>query len=154
MVMLAVVASAAAVLLTSTPAEPCDCRRLPEPSPGIGTEATFIFTGRVVEVRERSEHLIITRETSGETSVRPLERSVVFQLSRAWRGVTSKTFTVNTDWSDCMYPFEVGSDYLVFADLANRGRPYTSICYRTTPADRAEPLLKLLGAPSYVAPRP
>jgi hypothetical protein len=53
-----------------------------------------------------------------------------------------------------MYPFEVGSDYLVFADLANRGRPYTSICYRTTPADRAEPLLKLLGAPSYVAPRP
>jgi hypothetical protein len=154
LVMLAVVASAGAVLLASTPAEPCDCRRLPEPSPGIATEARFIFMGRVVEVRERSEHVIITRGTSAETSVRPLERSVVFQVSRAWRGVTSKAFTVNTDWSDCMYRFEVGSDYLVFADIADRGRPYTSICYRTTPADRAAEFLKLLGAPSYVAPRP
>ena len=158
MVLLAVLASAGAVLLTGTPAEPCDCRRLPEPSPGIATEAKFIFIGRVFEVRERSEHLIITRETSAETSVRPLERSVIFQLSRAWRGVTSKTFTVNTDWSDCMYPFEAGSDYLVFADIADRGRPYTSTCYRTTPADRAERLLKLLqgpltGLPDGLAPR-
>jgi len=134
-------------VLATAPAHACDCLRLPEPSPAVAREAAFVFAGRVVEIRERSEHLSITRDGSAETSVRPLERLVVFQVSRAWRGVTAKTFTVATDWSDCHYPFEAGREYLVFAHGADRGHPTTSICARTTPLERAGRLIELLGAP-------
>jgi hypothetical protein len=134
-------------ILSAVPARACDCLRLPEPSPSIATEAPFVFAGRVVEIRERSEHVSIVRDGSAETSVRPLERLVVFRVAKAWRGVTASTFTVATDWSDCNYPFAVGLDYLVFANAQGRARPLTSICARTTPLDRAGRLLELLGSP-------
>jgi hypothetical protein len=84
------VAVGAAVWSVALPANACDCRRLPEPSPAIATEAAFIVAGRVLEIRERREHLTIERDGSAETSVRTL---------------------------------------------------------RTTPLDRAQPLLRLLGPP-------
>jgi hypothetical protein len=134
-------------VLAATPTHACDCRRLPEPSPAVASEASFVFAGRVVEIRERSEHLSITRDGAAETSVRPLDRLVVFRVAKAWRGVTAPTFTVATDWSDCSYPFAVGLDYLVFANAQGRARPSTSICARTTPLDRGGRLLELLGSP-------
>jgi hypothetical protein len=137
--------AAVAVGLATGPAHGCDCRRLPEPSPAIATEARFVFAGRVVEIRERSEHVTITRDGAAETSVRPLERSVVLQVSQAWRGVRGSTFRVATDWSDCGYPFQPGREYLVFAEPVG-GTPSTSICQRTTPLEEAGPLLKLLGS--------
>ena len=141
-------AAVAGGVLATTPAHACDCLRLPEPSAAVvAREAAFVFAGRVVEIRERSEHVSITREGSAETSVRPLERLVLFQVSRAWRGVTAATFTVTTDWSDCHYPFEMAREYLVFAHGTGRGHPSTSICARTTPLERAGRLIDLLGPP-------
>jgi hypothetical protein len=110
--------AAVAGTLTAVPAHACDCRRLPEPSATLASEAPVIFAGRVVEIRERSERLVITRDGSAETSVRPLERTVVFRVTRAWRGVATPTFP----------------------------HPSTSICTRTTPLERAAPLLERLGA--------
>jgi hypothetical protein len=138
--------AAVAGVLAGTPAHACDCRRLPEPSAALPIEAPVIFAGRVVEIRERSERLVITRDGSAETSVRTLERTVVFRVTRAWRGVATPTFTVATDWSDCAYPFSAGAEYLVFADATAGPHPSTSICTRTTPLERAAPLLERLGA--------
>jgi hypothetical protein len=138
-------AAAVAVGLAPLLAHACDCRRLPEPSPAIVTEAPFVFAGRVLEIRERREHVTTTRDGSAETSVRPLEKSVVLSVSRAWRGVSGPTFTVGTDWSDCGYPFQPGREYLVFAQRVDAPLPSTSICLRTTPLEQAATLLKLLG---------
>ena len=72
-------ALAFAAALAAAPAHACDCRRPSEPSPAIATETGVIFAGRAIEIRERSEHVLVTRETGGESSVRPLERTVVFR---------------------------------------------------------------------------
>ena len=141
-----VLVTAAVVWLAPSSAHGCDCLRLPEPSPAIATEARFLFAGRVVEIRERSEHVTIIRDGEAETSVRPLEKTVVFHVSKAWRGVRGPTFTVATDWSDCAYPFAAGAEYLVFADATAGPHPSTSSCMRTTPLERAAPLLERLGA--------
>jgi hypothetical protein len=141
------VAVAAAVWSAALPAHACDCRRLPEPSAAIATEAAFIFAGRVLEIRERREHLTIERDGSAETSVRTLERTVVFEVSQVWRGTAGRRFTLATDWSDCGYPFRPGVAYVVFADATGAAWPSTSLCMRTTPLDQAQPLLRLLGPP-------
>ena len=143
---LVVGAAAVAGVLVAAPSHACDCHRLPELSAALATEAPVIFAGRVAEIRERSERLVITRDGSAETSVRTLERTVVFRVTRAWRGVATATFTVATDWSDCAYPFAAGAEYLVFADVTAGPHPSTSICTRTTPLERAAPLLERLGA--------
>jgi hypothetical protein len=140
-----VLVPAAVVWLTPSSVHGCDCRRLPEPSPAIATEARFLFAGRVIEIRERSEHVTITRDGTAEASVRPLETLVVFHVSKAWRAVLGPTLVVATDWSDCGYPFQPGREYLVFADAAGDAPPSTSIGLRTTPLEQAESLLKLLG---------
>ena len=63
-------ALAFAAALAAAPAHACDCRRPSEPSPAIATETGVIFAGRAIEIRERSEHVLVTRETGGESSVR------------------------------------------------------------------------------------
>jgi hypothetical protein len=147
-----VLVPAAVVWLVPSSAHGCDCRRLPEPSPAIAAEARFLFAGRVVEISERSEHVTITRDGAAETSVRPLEKSVVFHVSQAWRGVRGPAFTVATDWSDCGYPFQPGREYLVFAEGTGSTPPSTSICLRTTPLEQAEAPPEASGADAVIRP--
>jgi len=125
----------------------CDCAPLKPLSPAIRTEAPLIFEGQVVEIIERSVHItrITPSDSTGET--RPLGREIVFQVTRAWAGVTERRVSLFAEATDCAFPFEAGRRYVVFAHHGARGRSTTSTCMRTSEADRAEAVVKALGPP-------
>ena len=58
-------------------------------------------------------------------------REVIFEVTRAWNGVTTKRLAVSAEMSDCMFPFEIDRTYVVFAWKDAKGGPATSICTRT-----------------------
>ena len=59
-------------------------------------------------------------------------------------GVTSRRVSLFMDTSDCAFAFEAGHHYVVFARRDAEGRPTTSVCMRTSDADRAQAALKAL----------
>ncbi|NOT35453.1 MAG: hypothetical protein HOP12_15010 [Candidatus Eisenbacteria bacterium] len=136
----------------ATPVAACDCVRLPALSPRVVIESDVIFSGKALEVIERSEHVTRTRWGGSEGSTRFLENWVVFAAVRSWRGVTSDTVEVEIDNSDCAFQFEPGSEYLVFAARRVRARPYTIACMRTASLDRADAVLRMLGRGRTHAP--
>jgi hypothetical protein len=141
----AFVALVVLLLATARQAGACDCSALKPPSPAIRTEAPMIFEGQVVEIIERSLHItrITPSDSTGET--RPLGREVVFQVARAWAGITTRRVSLFVEDSDCAFPFEAGGRYVVFARRGAKGRATTSVCMRTSEADRAQDVLKALG---------
>ena len=127
----------------------CDCIRLRPLSAAVREEAEFIFEGRVLEIVEREEHIRTTRDGGATGEVRPLDRQVVFEVRRAWRGVASERISVTSIVSDCMFNFEMSREYLVFALKGAEGRPTTGICTRTSTISSAEKILTYLGPPSF-----
>lgn len=138
------------LLVLSRAAWACDCAPLKPLSAAIRTEAPIIFEGQVVEILDRSLHItrITPSDSTGET--RPLGREVIFQVTRSWAGVTSRRISLFMDDSDCAFPFEAGHRYVVFAHAGTKGHPVTSVCMRTTAAERAEDVLKALGPARHV----
>jgi hypothetical protein len=131
------------------PADGCDCIRLNALSEDVRLETPFIFSGTVVEIVERNEHTTRTYDGGAQSSVRPLDRQVVFRVESGWRGVARERISVAVAMSDCMFPFEIGKTYLVFANKDALGRPTTNICTRTTALGEAAEITRLLGAPIY-----
>ncbi len=137
---------ACTVLMTAPPSSfACDCPGLKAPSPAIRSEAPYIFEGQVVEILDRSLHItrITPSDSTGET--RPLGREVVFQVTRAWAGVSARRISIFLESTDCAFAFEAGHRYVVFARRGARGRPTTSMCMRTAEANRAEAIVRALG---------
>jgi hypothetical protein len=135
----------ALVLAAAWPASACDCAALKAPMAAVRTEAPIIFEGQVVEILDRSLHITRTTPSDSTGETRPLGREVVFQVSRTWAGVTARRVSLFMDTSDCAFAFEAGHRYVVFARRDAKGRPTTSICMRTSEADRAQEILKALG---------
>jgi hypothetical protein len=127
----------------------CDCVRLAPLSAAVREETEFIFLGRVLEIVEREEHIRTTRDGGATGEVRPLDRQIVFAVQRAWRGVSSERVSVTSLVSDCMFAFEIGREYLVFARKGDDGRPTTGICTRTSGLTAAGPILAQLGEPNF-----
>lgn len=128
------------------PAEACDCAALKPPTSAVRTEAPIIFEGQVVEIVDRSLHITRIRPSDSSGETRPLAREVVFRVSRAWAGVSTRRMSVFMDESDCAFAFAAGRRYVVFARRDRKGRPTTSVCTRTSDVDRAAAVLKALGA--------
>jgi hypothetical protein len=141
------------MLLAPPAADACDCVRLKPVSPAIKREAPFVFEGTVLEITERSEHTITTTRDGGRSSVKPIERTVLFEVAAAWNGVAQPRISVLAEMSDCVFPFAIGERYIVFANRHASGKAATSICTRTTSRKDADATLRALGAPSY-RPRP
>jgi len=133
------------LLLPSAPADSCDCMRPKPLSSSVRTESPFIFEGKVVEIVERSLHTTRTTSGGGSGEVQPLGRAVVFEVRRAWNGVTGKRIAVSAEVSDCMFPFEIDHTYVVFAGKDAKGGPETSICTRTVESSKAADVLAHLG---------
>lgn len=129
----------------------CDCLRPKPLSTDVRREAPVIFSGTVIEIVERNEHTTTTFDGGARASVRPIERRVVFRVISGWQGVTQERFSVSAELSDCMFPFEIGRTYLVFAQRDAQERASTSICLRTRSLDEAADVLRQLGTPSYIA---
>ena len=141
----AILFACAVLVAIAHPAFACDCAPLKAPSAAIRTEAPYIFEGQVVEIIDRSLHItrITPSDSTGET--RPLGREVVFQVTRAWAGVSARRISLTIADSDCAFVFEAGHRYVVFAHRGARGKPTTSVCMRTTDADRADAIVRALG---------
>ena len=139
---------AAAVLLLAladAPAGACDCIRPRPLSAAVRKEAPYIFEGKVVEVVERSLHTLRTTSGGGSSETKPMGREVVFEVTRAWNGVTTKRLTVAADESDCIFLFQIDHTYVVFAWKDATGSPATSLCTRTIESSKAADLLAALG---------
>ena len=136
-------------ILAPEPVSACDCMRLNPLSADVRNEAPVIFVGTVLEITERNEHTLTTYSGGAKTSIRPLDRRVLFQVTEAWRGVPAEKIDVGAEVSDCMFPFEIGRTYVVFAHKDARGRPWTSICTRTMLRDKAEDIVRTLGPPAF-----
>jgi hypothetical protein len=141
-------ALAVAVLLlpaSDARVDACDCIRLQPLSAAVRKEAPFIFEGKVVEIVERSLHTLRTTSGGGSSENKPMGREVVFEVSRAWNGVTMKRLEVSAEVSDCMFPFEIDRTYVVFAWKDAKGGPATSICTRTMESSKAADVIGQLG---------
>jgi hypothetical protein len=126
--------------------EACDCIGLQPLSGAVRKEAPFIFEGKVVEIVERTLTTLRTRSGGGSSESTPMGREVVFEVTRAWNGVTTKRVTVSAEVSDCMFPFAIDRSYVVFAWKDAKGQPATSICTRTTESSKAGDVIAQLGA--------
>ena len=123
----------------------CDCIRPQALSPAIRKEAPYIFEGKVIEIVERSLYTLRTTSGGGSSESQPMGREVVFEVTRAWNGVTTKRLAVSSEWSDCMFPFEIDHTYVVFAWKDAKGGPATSHCMRTTESSKAADVTAQLG---------
>ena len=133
------------LLPAGSPADACDCIRLEPLSAAVRQEAPFIFEGKAVEIVERSLHTLRTTSGGGSSETKPMGREVVFEVTRAWNGVTTKRLAVSAEVSDCMFPFEIDHTYVVFAWKEATGGPATSLCTRTMESSKAADVLAQLG---------
>jgi hypothetical protein len=112
----------------------CACLRLPPLSPAV-----------------RKDHILRTTSGGGSSESQPMGREVVFEVTRAWNGVTTKRLALTADESDCMFPFKIDQTYVVFAWKDAKGGPATSICTRTMESSKAAAVIAQLGpATSHV----
>lgn len=102
--------------------------------------STSVFYGRAIDVSPtrtgHSEHPVI---------------AVRFSVHTVWKGPRFQhdPFVLTSrNEDDCGYPFEVGSDYLVYASATSTGHLVTRRCDGTTPANEPlEALAALAGVP-------
>jgi hypothetical protein len=125
--LIAALASAAALLhVAAVPAHACTCLQSPPPAEAL-ERAAAVFAGRVIAMerdgRERDLHA---------------EYPVRFAVATAWKGVHEREVVVRTSVSTalCGYPFQVGEDYVVYAD-GEPGALRVSLCSRTVPERHA-----------------
>ena len=144
-VVLVAAASVLLLLLAPAPADSCDCLQPKPLSRSVRTEVPFIFEGKVVEIVERSLHTTRTTSGGGSGEVEAMGREVVFEVRRAWNGVTTKRIAVSAELNDCMFPFEIDRTYVVFARKDGKGRPAADTCTRTMESSKAADVLAHLG---------
>ena len=121
------------------------CKCAPPPPPGLNivrepAGGTFQDTGVIFEGRVEKAELkwpgldapvgAIVRANGEED---PPTILVTFSVSRMYQGVAQPNVQVETGLGggDCGYPFEIGKQYLVFADKRESGRLETGICTGT-----------------------
>jgi hypothetical protein len=100
-------------------------------------DSAAVFRGTVVEVLQLQSVAL---------------QMVVVDADAAWAGIKSRRVYVFTGYGggDCGYPFEVGKQYIVWANRNEEWAPgelSTGICSFTTPLEAASEQLRQLGKP-------
>jgi len=131
-------------LLYALPALPCACVSVPSgrcdiPAANLIVVATVVSRdvigdGRVIQAP--SQNASRTRATAPERPPAIPLVNVTLRVKESFEGATGNTIVVQTDTSDCGYPFEAGHDYLVFASEFQGGMRVTT-CSGTRPATMA-----------------
>ena len=123
------------VAIETEPACACSCAP-PGPPDEELARATAVFTGKVVGLGKPSSVF--------GSSADPIK--VTFQVFTVWKGPVNKTITITTARSgaSCGYTFEMGAEYLVYADGSENSLA-VGLCSRTQPLVAAENDLAVLG---------
>jgi len=124
-------------VLVPPSAAACDCAYAGAPCKAFEKTPT-VFVGRVVKIST-----IDLKTASGDDYK---DRLVSFEVERSYRGLTTKTVEVLSDWnSDCGYRFQEGLRYLVYAyPHSPTAKLTTSTCTRTRPLSEASEDLEYL----------
>ena len=125
------IAALLALVLASPVAFACRCGNRPTIEDAL-SRSTLVFVGRVtkLQIDHRAAGLYDGHQAYSEV--------VVCELSkvRALKGEADKKETVviltNYGGPACEYPFKIGQEYLVYAEV-REGELYTDVCCRTRP---------------------
>lgn len=103
--------------------------------------------GPVSDAPNPDAQLSSRRAFRAPSDVRPAAPVVriVLSVSEWFRGNFGNSVVVQTDTSDCAYPFETGHQYLVFA-IEFQGKLTVNICTATRPAKMAATTIRQLRA--------
>src|SRR5690242_14340431 len=137
-----------AFLLMCPVARACDCALDPTPCMAF-THTAVIFAGRVSRISNIEVSL-----KSGDPKIRYPQRSVTFEVLKAYRGLQAKTVDVSTGegGGDCGYLFERGREYLVYANPnPDTVSLSTGICQRTRLLSEARDDIDYLSRRDYPA---
>lgn len=96
------------------------------------TGADAILTGKV-----------ISQEEGGTPDQGIYAIPFDIKVTKVWKGANQPTVTIATSNSMCGYPFEVGKEYLIFANVED-GQLYADSCSRSQPFETAERDIALL----------
>lgn len=108
-------------VLTGVPSRACSCSAV-TPICASFAHHTLIFRGTVTEsVRQplKTESVHNLDGTTSTVYIGPAASNVRFSVAEGFRGTTGQSEITLVDSGPCNYPFEVGKQYLVFADEWN-----------------------------------
>jgi hypothetical protein len=128
----------------------CSCIGPGTPCLSAGS-ASAVFTGKVLGINNPPSPLPIGNPGPATSARRTLSdpafpmqrmlRVVRFQVADILTGVDSKQKEIEVatgqGGGDCGYPFQVGTDYVVYARKNAEGQLETGICHRTRPLTEA-----------------
>jgi hypothetical protein len=98
--------------------------------------ADAVFTGEVKEI-------------TGESNTNGSPLRIVLAVSKSWKAGSPKEYTIYTG-GGCAAFFEVGKQYLVYAETDPSGKLTTDVCMGTRDLRVAAKDLKYLGRPAEV----
>ena len=139
--MLRAIPLVAVLSVTGQNAKACQCGTVPD-ALGATKTAVIVFTGVVTKTHKVA--VIVTLDGK-EQKVKAT--NVYFRVDRVWKGAVKRETVVSSNVSDCDYRFEVGKEYLVYAeDSTWRPSPWASKCLRTRLLADAREDVSTLGA--------
>jgi hypothetical protein len=127
----------ASLVLTTTSAVACSCIGPGSPLEELA-ERDAVFSGRVLAI----------------TMVNEYDLQAHVMVYSSWKGSPSGVIAVQTsiESSMCGYFFEVGGEYLIYAnDITDSDALWTDNCQRTNRLSLADSDLTELGSPSVVS---
>ena len=148
---------AAAFSLCALPAAACSCSRGGTGGCQAPTADMIVLATVVSKELVRNGPLPPAPASAGDFSPRRASRAptdpplpapivrIALSVSEKFRGNPGDSVVVQTDTSDCAYPFEVGHEYLVFANEF-QGNLTVNICTATRPAKMAVATIQQLRA--------
>jgi len=135
------------LILSSAAAFGCKCAPPPE---GMSRRqlaewhakgVTAIFEGKVARAELKSVWLEASVGDSVPASIDEVipVMLVTFDILRSYRGVQGQRVEVETGLGggDCGFGFEIGKEYLVYADRTESGQLSTGICTATAPVEKS-----------------
>ena len=111
----------AVVIVRPTCAYACSCRPPGTPIEALG-QSDAVFQGTIVSVKA----------STGPVTSSADNTTVMFQVSKVWKGQITQTSTLTTPGSSasCGVTFEQGKEYVVYGRV-NEGSLTTNLCSRT-----------------------
>ncbi len=124
----------------------CRCNQTPESLTETYDRAFGVFTGKVINIRQR---------------LNPARTEVEFEVDKSWKGVRNETVTVFTEGTgflrplmddlSCAYHFKRHETYLVFSFRHRnaQGSAWVSKCSKTAPLSESASFIEALGEPLH-----
>jgi hypothetical protein len=109
------------------------------PTTGIGSDS--LIAGQV-----RNAKVVFSGEVVGINKIPKTRMLLVkIEVKESWKEVLPKEITITTELGGCGYQFQVGTEYLVFANDSDDGNLSTGECLRNKLLYKATEELQVLG---------